>query len=104
MSQTTNRLGQMDDAFISRITVPIWYPELTKVSQKEIWSRFCRRYESYDDEDVKVRVDESAKDHVMELEENLNGREIRKGAFHVFRHSICFVASRPPQFLVGLQN
>lgn len=83
MSQTTNRLGQIDDAFISRITVPIWYPELSKESQKDIWKRFCRRYESYDEEDVKIRVDLEAKDHVMELNEDLNGREIRKGTFKV---------------------
>ncbi|ETN38497.1 uncharacterized protein HMPREF1541_06532 [Cyphellophora europaea CBS 101466] len=73
---TTNRPGQMDDAFISRITVPIKYPSLNKVSQKEIWERFCNRYE-VDEDNARIRVDSEARDYVCSYEKDLNGREIR---------------------------
>ena len=68
----------MDDAFISRITVPIKYPSLNKVSQKEIWERFCNRYE-VDEDNARIRVDSEARDYVCSYEKDLNGREIRTG-------------------------
>ncbi|KAI0485578.1 P-loop containing nucleoside triphosphate hydrolase protein [Xylaria cf. heliscus] len=37
---TTNRVGQFDDAFMSRIHVVIHYPDLGEAEQKKIWNQF----------------------------------------------------------------
>ncbi|KAK3311971.1 P-loop containing nucleoside triphosphate hydrolase protein [Apodospora peruviana] len=41
---TTNRIGQIDTAFRSRIHVSISYPELDEKARRHIWSMFIRRY------------------------------------------------------------
>ncbi|KAI8945041.1 P-loop containing nucleoside triphosphate hydrolase protein [Xylaria longipes] len=42
---TTNRVGQFDDAFISRIHVVIHYPDLGTPEQNRIWNQFFDKLE-----------------------------------------------------------
>ncbi|RGP77951.1 p-loop containing nucleoside triphosphate hydrolase [Fusarium longipes] len=75
---TTNRVGQFDDAFISRIHVIIHYEKLTSEGQKKVWMQFFDKLD-YDREDIKVT--RRAKDYILEdeaiTEMDWNGREIR---------------------------
>jgi hypothetical protein len=77
---TTNRVGQFDDAFISRIHVIIHYEKLTAEGQKKVWMQFFDKLD-YDREDFKVT--RRAKDYILEesaiSEMEWNGREIRNG-------------------------
>ena len=88
---TTNRVGQIDDAFLSRVTVVLQYDHLTDDTRKKIWSGFFnklqkdseRRASKNDDSDDnrKIEVDRYAKSYVMNAPEvkelKWNGREIR---------------------------
>ncbi|GKU10593.1 unnamed protein product, partial [Fusarium langsethiae] len=75
---TTNRVGQFDDAFISRIHVIIHYEKLNPEGQKKVWMQFFDKLD-YDREDFKVT--RRAKDYILEdgaiSEMEWNGREIR---------------------------
>ncbi|CEI66320.1 hypothetical protein FVEN_g4294 [Fusarium venenatum] len=75
---TTNRVGQFDDAFISRIHVIIHYEKLSAEGQKKVWMQFFDKLD-YDREDFKVT--RRAKDYILEdgatSEIEWNGREIR---------------------------
>ncbi|ESU07861.1 hypothetical protein FGSG_02425 [Fusarium graminearum PH-1] len=75
---TTNRVGQFDDAFISRIHVIIHYEKLSPEGQKKVWEQFFDKLD-YDREDFKVT--RRAKDYILEegaiSEMEWNGREIR---------------------------
>ncbi|OBS28477.1 hypothetical protein FPOA_02414 [Fusarium poae] len=75
---TTNRVGQFDDAFISRIHVIIHYEKLSAEGQRKVWMQFFDKLD-YDREDFKVT--RRAKDYILEdgaiSEMEWNGREIR---------------------------
>jgi hypothetical protein len=43
--RTTNRIGQIDDAFISRMHVVIEYKSLTNESRNKIWNGFFSKLE-----------------------------------------------------------
>ena len=43
MFLTTNHIERLDEAFNSRITVAVKYPELTVSAREEIWRRFLKR-------------------------------------------------------------
>ncbi|KAJ4232954.1 hypothetical protein NW757_013739 [Fusarium falciforme] len=76
---TTNRVGQFDDAFISRIHVIIRYDNLSAESRKKIWSHF---FDKLDDEREDFKTTRRAKDYVLDGEISKiewNGREIRNG-------------------------
>jgi hypothetical protein len=70
---TTNRLGTMDIAFQSRVTLAIKYNSLTTLLRRQIWINFIERLGSVE----KVAQDQLLErlDDIQEWE--LNGRQIR---------------------------
>ena len=92
---TTNRVGQIDDAFISRVTVVLQYEHLTDDTRKKIWHGFFDKLRN-DMEKIdhssnknidgsssqqKVEIGKYARDYVLYDSEvkdlQWNGREIR---------------------------
>jgi hypothetical protein len=72
---TTNRVGQIDDAFISRVHVAIEYPSLTPVYRARIWKAFLAKLHT--ERKGKIKVSPRAQAYVLGREMELNGREIR---------------------------
>ena len=76
---TTNRVGKIDDAFMSRLHVAIGYKTLTATARKALWQGFFRKLER--EKTDQIVITPSAKQYVLEDEEveriDLNGREIR---------------------------
>lgn len=74
---TTNRVGQIDDAFVSRVHMAIGYERLSPEFRRNIWEGFFRKLER--ERAGKVLVGPSAKKFVLTskwVEEiELNGRE-----------------------------
>lgn len=66
---TTNRVTTFDDAFKSRIHIPIRYTDLTLDSRRRIWRNFCSM--------VPGGVDVDEKGLSMLAETELNGRQIK---------------------------
>lgn len=77
--QTTNRPGQIDDSFISRITAAIQYPRLTQEVRNDIWQRFFEMYEKSGKE--KLKITPKAKKELRQDTTELNGREIRNSKY-----------------------
>ncbi|EGO55981.1 hypothetical protein NEUTE1DRAFT_124269 [Neurospora tetrasperma FGSC 2508] len=75
---TTNRVGQFDDAFMSRIHVVIHYKSLTPQDRKKIWRQF---FDKLSFERPEFRITRRAQDYVLEEKDITsmpwNGREIR---------------------------
>ncbi|KAL8792172.1 MAG: hypothetical protein Q9195_005268 [Heterodermia aff. obscurata] len=95
---TTNRVGQIDDAFLSRVTVVLQYDHLTDDTRKKIWNGFFKKLQqesehrsssskggnndsSSSDDTRKIEVDRYAQKYVLNDPEvkdlKWNGREIR---------------------------
>lgn len=76
---TTNRVGQFDDAFISRIHVILRYKRLSKEDREQIWEGFFAKLEK--ERGRQIRITKKAKRYVLGNEEMVkipwNGREIR---------------------------
>ena len=76
---TTNRVGQIDDAFISRVHIAIGYKTLTGPDRKKIWDGFLQKLVK--ERAGKIQVALSAKKWVLENAVSgkslLNGRDIR---------------------------
>ncbi|GAB1729922.1 hypothetical protein NU195Hw_Modified_191t1 [Hortaea werneckii] len=76
---TTNRAGQIDDAFVSRVHMAIGYERLTPDFRRNIWEGFFRKLER--ERAGKILVGPSARKFVLHSDEaqkiELNGREIR---------------------------
>ncbi|EGU83598.1 hypothetical protein FOXB_05846 [Fusarium oxysporum f. sp. conglutinans Fo5176] len=74
---TTNRVGQIDDAFISRVHVAIGYQALNEETRRKVWSGFFRKLVR--ERAGKVQIASDAKKWVLETagETSLNGRDIR---------------------------
>ncbi|KAJ3579150.1 hypothetical protein NPX13_g1414 [Xylaria arbuscula] len=74
---TTNRVGQFDDAFISRIHVVIHYPDLGEDDRGKIWNQFFDKLE--DEREGALKVDKAAKRYIADkvCKRKWNGREIR---------------------------
>lgn len=66
---TTNRVATFDDAFKSRIHIPIRYTDLDATSRLQIWRNFCSK--------VPGGVDISDKEYEKLAEDDLNGRQIK---------------------------
>ncbi|KAI1267475.1 P-loop containing nucleoside triphosphate hydrolase protein [Xylariaceae sp. FL1019] len=66
---TTNRVKTFDEAFKSRIDVPIRYNELGLASRQQIWQNLCAKVPG----DIKV----SQKDYQKLARQLLNGRQIK---------------------------
>ncbi|KAI1452439.1 P-loop containing nucleoside triphosphate hydrolase protein [Annulohypoxylon moriforme] len=75
---TTNRVGHLDDGFLSRIQVAITYKKLSVESQKRIWLRF---FSKINEENSDLSVSWEAQHYIEEegaVESmDMNGREIR---------------------------
>ncbi|KAF5558747.1 TOB3 (member of AAA-ATPase family) [Fusarium phyllophilum] len=74
---TTNRVGQIDDAFISRVHVAIGYQALDEETRRKVWGGFFRKWVR--ERAGKVQIAPDAKKWVLDTagETNLNGRDIR---------------------------
>lgn len=66
---TTNRVSTFDDAFKSRIHIPIRYTDLSASSRMQIWRNFCSK--------IPGGVDISDKEYDKLAEDDLNGRQIK---------------------------
>lgn len=66
---TTNRVATFDDAFTSRIHVPLRYSNLSETSRRTIWRNFCGR--------VPGGVDINDKELDLLAKRELNGRQIK---------------------------
>lgn len=93
---TTNRVGQIDDAFLSRVTVVLQYENLTDDTRKKIWTGFFKKLQMDSErqrcehkgslirdkcDNRKIEVDRYAQKYVLNDPEvrdlRWNGREIR---------------------------
>ncbi|KAH7014378.1 P-loop containing nucleoside triphosphate hydrolase protein [Microdochium trichocladiopsis] len=76
---TTNRVGQIDDAFISRVHVAIGYEALSPDSRAKIWQGFFRKLAK--EKAGKIQISTGAKKWVLDRaasgESQMNGRDIR---------------------------
>lgn len=76
---TTNRVGQIDDAFISRVHVAIGYDKLNAETRKKIWNGFFQKLAR--ERAGKIQIAPDAKKWVLattgERQAQLNGRDIR---------------------------
>ncbi|KAJ5489840.1 hypothetical protein N7453_010665 [Penicillium expansum] len=74
---TTNRVGQIDDAFISRVHIAIGYSSLNEEARRKVWNGFFRKLVR--DRAGKIQIAPDAKSWVLETagETQLNGRDIR---------------------------
>jgi ATP-dependent Clp protease ATP-binding subunit ClpA len=76
---TTNRVGHIDEAFMSRVHIVIAYPHLDDKKRRDIWQGFLDKMRS--DTGGQIRLTPAAKTYVMQdaeaLKIKLNGREIR---------------------------
>lgn len=82
---TTNRVGQIDDAFLSRVSVVLEYDHLSDDTRKKIWNGFFKRLHKESQSDShkgrRIEIDRYAQKYVLNDEEvkdlKWNGREIR---------------------------
>ncbi|KAK8075707.1 hypothetical protein PG997_010370, partial [Apiospora hydei] len=76
---TTNRVGQIDDAFISRVHVAIGYNALSPEDRSKIWEGFFRKLAK--ERAGQIQISPAAKKWVLGKavsgEAQLNGRDIR---------------------------
>lgn len=72
---TSNRVGTFDEAFKSRISLALHYPNLKKSQRCKIWKNFLNRLRALKEPNIDY---DDIECNVMELaEEELNGRQIR---------------------------
>lgn len=77
---TTNRIGKIDDAIMSRIHIVIGYKVLQHQDRDRIWQQFFDKLEKdRNDVIVDVRAVHYVKDEFVMKSVNWNGREIRNG-------------------------
>ena len=76
---TTNRVGQIDDAFISRVHLAIGYNTLSPQDRSSIWGGFFRKLAK--EQAGKIQISAAARKWVLEKAKSgqaqLNGRDIR---------------------------
>jgi SpoVK/Ycf46/Vps4 family AAA+-type ATPase len=82
---TTNRVGTFDEAFLSRIDVPVNFPPLSPENRVSLWSSFIKKLEK--ERQNEIRVDMDVKYYIKQDQDLLslqwNGREIRSGESNV---------------------
>lgn len=73
MQLSTNRPGEIDEAFVSRIHITLGLSSLSKEEQHKIWAIFIKDLDLGDDEKIELL------DHVKSSfhKDKLNGRQIR---------------------------
>ena len=67
---TSNRVNTFDDAFKSRIHVPLKYNDLAVSSRKQIWKNFLGKLDG-----ESIKMDEKGYDSLAQAE--INGRQIK---------------------------
>ena len=67
---TTNRTGNIDPAFESRIDILLTYSELSKEARRQIWANFVKRLPANS-----VNLTDADLDNLSER--NINGRQIK---------------------------
>ncbi|KAG8169823.1 hypothetical protein KVR01_000568 [Diaporthe batatas] len=89
---TTNRVGNFDDAFISRIHSVIHYEGFSDSVRERIWEQFFQKLEA--ERRTKVKIDPDARRYVLSHEDmkavQWNGREIR----NAFQTAVAFAEYR----------
>lgn len=79
---TTNRIGHMDLAIMSRVHIIIHYEPLSVQYKTKIWEDFFAKLEA---EREDIYIEKRAKDFILEEDTmkatNWNGREIRNGSY-----------------------
>lgn len=77
---TTNRVGQIDDAIMSRVHLVVRYQLLDAKARKTIWKNFVEKLER-DREDfmVDARATNYIENYFEDTKTEWNGREIRNG-------------------------
>jgi hypothetical protein len=77
---TTNRIGHIDDAIMSRVHLVLKYDRLDNNARRTIWTQFMDKLE---EDGATFTVDRRAKKYLLEVSESeltsWNGREIRNG-------------------------
>ncbi|CAN9280247.1 unnamed protein product [Alternaria sp. RS040] len=72
---TSNRVGTFDEAFKSRISLALHYPNFTKSQRCRIWKNFLNRLKALKEPDIDF---DDIECNILELaKEELNGRQIR---------------------------
>ncbi|KAJ5726047.1 uncharacterized protein N7483_007404 [Penicillium malachiteum] len=113
---TTNRVGQIDRAFKSRIHVSLYYPKLDKKTSIQIWKnnigRIRKEFESqYPDSEIRDKeIIKFAKEHFKDIKSknllNWNGRQIR----NAFQTAVALAAfdakknKRPNDLILGKEQ
>ncbi|KAJ5150895.1 uncharacterized protein N7482_010147 [Penicillium canariense] len=113
---TTNRVGQIDRAFKSRIHVSLYYPKLDKKTSIQIWKnnigRIRKEFEAQNpDFDIREKeIIQFAKDHFKDTKAknllNWNGRQIR----NAFQTAVALAAfdarknKRPNDIILGKEQ
>ncbi|CAP99246.1 Pc22g19580 [Penicillium rubens Wisconsin 54-1255] len=113
---TTNRVGQIDRAFKSRIHVSLYYPKLDKRTSIQIWKnnigRIRKEFETQNpDFDIREKeIIRFAKEHFKDIKDknllNWNGRQIRN-AFQTAVALATFDArknKRPSYIILGKEQ
>ncbi|KAL9623689.1 MAG: hypothetical protein Q9160_002145 [Pyrenula sp. 1 TL-2023] len=76
---TTNRVGQLDKAFVSRVHTVLHYPKINDTQRRRIWEGFFKKLRQ--ETGGQIKIGSAAKRHVLQASETLkvelNGREIR---------------------------
>lgn len=72
---TTNRVSTFDDAFKSRVHVPLKYDDLSVDSRKRIWKNFLSKQD-------RVQLDETGYESLAQA--NINGRQIKNVIRYLF--------------------
>ncbi|KAK2812459.1 hypothetical protein FQN50_001460 [Emmonsiellopsis sp. PD_5] len=84
---TTNRVGEFDEAFRSRIHISLYYPKLDEISTKEVWEKNVRHIENsrldidIEADKVLLFADKHWQENKYKPSRRWNGRQI-KNAFH----------------------
>lgn len=104
---TTNRIGQIDDAFLSRTHVVIGYTTLDEAKRKRIWNGFFKKLErdmAVSKRGPKIEISKYAKEYVLNDEGvkalKWNGREIRN-AFQTAISLAGYEAAKDPNWTEG---
>jgi hypothetical protein len=98
---TTNRVGSFDDAFISRIHVPMYYPDFDDEQRRKVWQTFIDKLARERGGTMRLNID--AKEYIRgpEMKEmKWNGREIRNGkqSSHPRQREPAMYLTRNPNF------
>ena len=77
---TTNRVGHIDDAIMSRVHLVVQYKPLSAEDKLRIWNQFVEKlYQDRDAFSIEKRITDYAQEFFEDPDLEWNGREIRNG-------------------------